>query len=99
MTDIVERLREQYEAWPKTTQLWVESAADEITRLRSLNKELAEALDPFAVFADPLIWEGTVYEGRDEDTSVLYSHKQDKSISIGDFLNARAALTKYRGKE
>lgn len=60
---------------------------------------MAEALDPFAVFADPLIWEGTVYEGRDEDTSVLYSHKQDKSISIGDFLNARAALTKYRGKE
>lgn len=54
--------------------------------------DLAEALRPFAGVEEADLV-GTVFQGKDDDEVMLYFHRTGKSITLGDFRRARAALT------
>ncbi|KDD41156.1 hypothetical protein L532_4332 [Bordetella bronchiseptica OSU095] len=53
--------------------------------------DLAEALRPFAGVEEADLV-GTVFQGKDDDEVMLYFHRTGKSITLGDFRRARAAL-------
>lgn len=52
---------------------------------------LRDALTPFAVITED-DFKGSIFEGRPDDTEVLYFHASGKEITMGDFRRARAAL-------
>lgn len=51
---------------------------------------LEAALEPFAAFADfdPA---GTAYEGKGDDTAILFDHKTGRQVTIGDLRATRRA--------
>ncbi|MGX9910632.1 hypothetical protein, partial [Bordetella bronchiseptica] len=53
--------------------------------------DVVEALRPFAELEESDLI-GTVFQGKGDDEVVLYFHRTGKSITLGDFRRARAAL-------
>jgi hypothetical protein len=59
-----------------------------------LLEKAVKALEPFVA----LTFTGSVYEGAADETAVLYCHADGSQVTIGDFHNARATLTKIKGE-
>ncbi|KCV30791.1 hypothetical protein [Bordetella bronchiseptica] len=53
--------------------------------------DLTEALRPFAGVEEADLV-GTTFQGKGDEEAVLYFHRTGKSITLGDFRRARAAL-------
>lgn len=79
--EMLRKLKEMQEAAPET---WIDLILAEIERLREQNRELREALRPFAAFE---------YADRWPDDELLFYHN-GAEVTIGDVRRAKAVLEK-----
>lgn len=57
-----------------------------------------DALVPFAALEDADLI-GTAFEGKGDDAEILHFHRTGKSVTLGDFRRARAALSAQPGAQ
>ena len=74
-----------------------EQGYDAMAAIEALPK-IVGALRPFAIFQATGSFDGSVYEDKPDDFLVLISNRTGKSITLGNFRDALAALSAFEGE-
>lgn len=82
--DLARALVEQVESHRERDKAILESNREYESRIA----ELEDALRPFTAMHDTG-WVGSILEGKDDNTDVLYHHASQTMVTLGDFARAR----------